>query len=156
MVASSFERIMRQKLYAGARGRRVSCEDEVARLVGGLDEHLAPVARVRASVHQPAGLRPVDQRGDRRGGECGFFGDGARRPRALADKAQAAPVGAVEIMGLPDRIIKGFGRILPTHDRLADRIHQFVSFAPWRRVRNLPGKIIGFQTSRSAGPELAG
>jgi hypothetical protein len=34
-----------------------------------LDQHVAPVARVRAAVHPPGPLEPVDQHGDGAGGE---------------------------------------------------------------------------------------
>jgi hypothetical protein len=36
---------------------------------GQLDQHVAPVARVRAAVYPPGSLQPVDQHGDRAGGQ---------------------------------------------------------------------------------------
>ena len=49
----------------GGQAFRRACRGER----GKLDQHVAPVARVRAAVHPPGPLQPVDQHGDGAGGQ---------------------------------------------------------------------------------------
>jgi hypothetical protein len=51
-------------VVGGQAFRRAGCGER-----GQLDQHVAPVARVRASVHPPGPLQPVDQHGDGAGGQ---------------------------------------------------------------------------------------
>jgi len=88
-----------------------------------LDQHVAPVARVRAAVHPPGPLQPVDQHGDGAGGQRQpvaevFLGERAVRLQVLkriqvggADAGVAGQRGAHPV-ALQAEPLQGAGEVL--------------------------------------------
>src|SRR5438034_6473990 len=91
-----------ERLRAVARDRPPDDLRALAHQRRGLDEHPPAVAGVAEAARVALGLEPVDDRGDRGGGEAAELGEAPRRdaPALVVDDVQALRVGAVEAQRL--------------------------------------------------------